>query len=840
MARHKDKPGDSLPNVKKSRNAEATGGESATMPEYGSVYAGEVLQRQSDGTYSVQLEDPAMELHKVQLAFPVMGGLLGLQVRCNLPQHTRVQVVFGQPSFIIAVMQDNSTDWLNASSRSLIHGGDLNSEMGVEGDNYGSQAEDLLEGEVELNNLFGVALEFLTTLMRMKAGDRAAVECHLINDMVRLISSQFRHISGMGEDLSFDHGRPTFERNWSSYRHEVLGLVDEKDKAAEMNGDEADREKLDEKRVTGLGRYRLREFIGFAGDFIHSFVSDPPESMVSLVKGGASSGAGKSWIHRNSDGSVIINSVADIRIERTCRIPVAVRCAHHESPEITKERAYDQLQADFLKLPDMINPVDPKNAYQAAYHIRSYARWLGRYHSFARMLQLPDEYDIPSEADSPAPDWNNGESDRSTKNPRVSYYDAYACITIMRDGSIVMHDGYGSSVMMSNGNIQLSAARHLDLEAAGDIRVVAGGSFFVKARRNIELSATIGGVIIHGYAWMKMLCEKGTTWLRSNLVAGETPTAKEDGPTPEVAGYEDSDNPGFAVLVESVGGATAIRSEKGLTLAVDGIPQNSDDHTFDIVVSTSGDLELYGERRSNLYSGSAVSIGSGGELAIAASTVITSASEILVGNQPENPSLILRYGKLWCQQIDGNTIRSNSFKGPDRRDPTSNSYRNYIDTLPTGTTVEAPTGASDEEQVSLAYSVQLASTTPALPWDGSSDGPVWSFPSAREYMWDSREVIAGAVPETITQQYLRLDNEDSEDQWGGNGYLVWDLRSVPTGSRTAKTAGFGGSEKQYQADDSGENLHAPSNTEPKNMSVPASSWRPKSKFSIRALRRESD
>jgi len=424
------KHGDSLPKVKGSRAAEASGRKDAEKAAAAGVYVGEVSGRQADGTYSVVISDPKMDLTGVRLALPIFGGMLGVNVNSHLPPDTKVAVAYGRPSFIIARLPDNNPDWKNAKSRSLVDGDEQSAPSGVTADNFSDAPEDLIEGEVEIGNLHGVAIDFLTTIMRLRAGDLAAVECHLINDMVRIISRQFRHISGLGEDLMFDHGRPTMERMWSSYRHEVMGVLDEKQPFADLNGDEVDDASLQEKRILGLGRHRFREFVGFAGDFIHSFISDPPGTIVKLAKGQAAAGAGKSWFHRNSDGSVILQSVSDIRLERVTRIPVPVRVEPHEDPAVTTKRAYDELDSEYLKLPTAINPVDPADAFQAAYHIRTYSRWLARYHSLVRMIQLSDEYEIPSEADTPEPNITNGEADRAKANPKTTYIDTYACMTI--------------------------------------------------------------------------------------------------------------------------------------------------------------------------------------------------------------------------------------------------------------------------------------------------------------------------------------------------------------------------------------------------------------------------
>lgn len=812
----------------------------------GIVYTGQITARQGDGTYRVAVDDPRVTVSGVRLALAVLGGHLGLQVKGNLPRLTKVKFVYGAPSFIFATIPTASSDLDNGRNRSLLWGKAMDKEQGVAENLYSDHPEDMLEGEVEFVNLYGISLQFLTTLMRMTAGDRASVECHLINDMVRVISAQWRHISGLGDDLIFDHGRPTLERNWSMYRHEVLGALAEKAPYADLNGDEIDRKTLDAKRVTALGRHRFREFVGFAGDFIHSFVSDPPATIVSLGEE-AVAGAGKSWFHRNSDGSVLLQSIADIRLERVTRIPVPVRIAHHEDPDVTKAREYDSLEAGFLKLPKMVSPANPKDLYQMAYHLRSYSRWLGRYHSFARMLQQPGEYSIPSEAASPVPDCLNGEVDRRKSNGAVTYYETYACYAILRDGSIVQHDGYGSSIVTSNGNIQISAARHVDIEATGDLRLLAGGSIFLKARRNIELSATLGGLILHSYAWLKMLCEKGSLWLRSNATTDKSAApepAAEDAPTPEIAGWVSGSADGHAILVEASDGAAAYRSKKGVTLAVDGTPQDEQDPAFDVLVTTGGSAKIRGDQGMSLQTTQNMLLTSK-KCAIASPTILTDATSIVVGPVTGRPTLVLRNGVLWCETVDTMKVRSNEIFGPERGPKVLISdagstlllkrHFNHIDTLKSP--VREASGAAEEDKAALQAAKTAMGTPPALPWGNTTAGPEWSFPAKTEYVWDTREKAAGAVPETLTQQYLRLDATGTTDQWAGPGYGDWEVRREPTGPRTARRGGFGYYELQYKADDAGENLHVPSPTAAKDMTEPVVSWRPKDKFTMKYLKR---
>lgn len=807
--------GDSQAKATISPNAAAQQADASVKLTVGSVYRGTIQSRDEDGTYTVAAGKPTQTVCGVLLATPVFGGLMGFNIKCRLAKGTDVEFSFGNPSFIHAVLPKNTEDWKNARNRSLLWGEPADKDADGK-DNFSEISDDMVPGELEISNLFGVALSLLTTLSRMSAGDRAAVECHLINDMVRVISAQYRHISGIGDDLIFDHGRPTMERRWSSYRHELMNALKEKEELAKLNGDEVDRAEAERERITAVGRHRLVEFMGFAGDFIHSFVADPAATAVQLAQNTTSAGAGKSWIHRNSDGSVIVQSVADIRIERVCAIPLPFRVASHEHPEVTAGARYENLEQEFLKLPKF-GSLARNNAFLMAYHIRQYSRWLSRYHAFARMLQLDSEYKVPRES-AVLPEWTNREEDRETANGRAGYFEAYACITIMRDGSIVLHDGYGASVVMSHGNLQLSAARHLDLEAAGDIRMVSGGSIFMRARRNIELTATFGGLVFYSYAWLRMLCAKGSVWIRSAAKPGQLEPAAEGMPVPEIAGGKAAETTaaggGYPVLIESTDGPMMLRSDSGMIIQADGAKDAPED---DLVILSRGNLIVRGQRSAQISTPRTLSLSGSQSVAIAASAIISNASQMFIGRG--GGALIYKGGKLFATRIEAFSMSANAMTNMSGK----------VGKRKEDDPVEAPAMDNTNANENLATAIDLISQGPDVPWSSRAEGPEWYFCQASEYLRDGRDGAPGGRPETLTQQYLRQDLSGSTD------YEVWNLKLSLTGRRTQSVGCFGNQETLFRASDEGDNLHAASTKDPADFSTIDIQWSG-NEFTMRALK----
>lgn len=788
------------------RSANATNRSAASSLQYGAVYSG-VVVFEKDGLYNVRLNAPRKSITGVRLASAVLGGLLGFNVRQKLSRGTPVLLVHDVTPFIFCVNSITKTKQIRARTAT---GYKFKQEVV---DTDGPPA-DMVAGEFEISNLMGVAMQFLTTLMRMTAGDRASVEVHLLNDMVRIVSGQFRHISPLGEELMFDHGRPTMERTWTSYRHELFNKTKTTEPLSEKDGDDMKTDTA--KRMTDVGRHRLLEFIGFAGDFIHSFVTDPSAAAMQLSEE-AQDSAGKSWIHRNSDGSVLIQSVADIALERVTRIPVPFRINPHESHEAAAERNYDNLNAEFVKYFSN-GSSDSKHAYRNAYQLRAYARWLSRFHAFARVAQLDKDYAIKSEQQSAAPQPGNREVDR--KNAPL-YVEAYACIRIMRDGSISMLDGYGSSVTLANGNVSVSAARHLDLEAAGDIRMTAGGNIFAKARRSIELSASEGGLLLHGLAFVGMLCERGTAWIRSNAdTETEDPPqpVQEGGIVPDIASVEGEK---YAVLIEAPKGRSLVRTKHRQAYATDHKPQNAEDRTANIIFNTAGDFET-NSRNFATYVKENLTQTVGKSWAFVADTIYGRFSEWLAGG------VSIANGVLRARSMSARQVEANNFYGdeigpvlPPTAAESVAKHFNHIGTrLATGP-VPLPTPTNQETVALLGAAVNIRSdsTWRLVTWTAESQGPTFGFLPAAEYYWDSREEIAGALVESPTQQQIRID-VGSGDPWGGPGYDNWIVRDVDDAPRMGRKKSFGAEAKHFTSN-TGESLHLPSATEIANIPTSA-------------------
>ena len=509
----------------------------------------------------------------------------------------------------------------------------------------------------------------------------------------------------------------------------------------------------------------------------------------------------------------------------------------HVAKDLAAKRDYDNLNNEYLRMFPSGGP-DGKSMYRSAYQIRLYARWLSRLHAVARFLQLSDEYRVPVESDVPAPDPNCAEEDRSTANPDVATMETYACMTIMRSGAVMLHSGCGSTVMLADGNVQISASRHLLLEAAGSISLIAGDSINMRAQRSVEIAAETGGIMLYARAWLKGIVTKGSLWLRScaNFLTPETPD--ESMPSPEIAG-----EPGkrAAIMLEATGGNIISRSEMGFAVFVDGKPDDiSDpyaDTTYGIVMATPSNVKVSGRN---------VITSADGDLVSAATKATAISTPVLYGSVREIslPGFNMQAGHVRATTVAALSMAANSMfngkVGPltDPDDPASDvgQHLNHVGVL--DSPVPAVAAGTDLAGVSALVLASGSSIRARLsPWTSSSDGPRFSFPPASEYYWDTRSEEAGVDPQTVTQQYLTLDV--SADPWEGPGYGSWTMSafSIP-GPRVGLTAGFGTGRRLFVTE-RGEALRVPSDKSHADRMTATSQadWISKSGVAFRFLKR---
>lgn len=704
----------------------------------GKSYTGVIKTVSANGLYSIQVDEPSQLVSGAYLIIPALGGLLGFVVRSRLTPKTRVAFIYDSQPAIIGVIPTGDSDINTSDSRSAANGPVVRTARDLSSN---PMPRDMLDGEFEIGNMHGVVLQFLTTILKIGAGDLAKIEFSLVENLLRVVSEQFRHVSALGDEVMYDFGRPSLERHWTSYRHEAYNRAKDGDPLAETDGDEA---KVDDLLDDSYLRSRYHEFVGFVGDFIHSIVSDPPAAIVSLASPESSRAAGKSSFVRLNDGTVLLQSVAEIRIERVCRILVPVRKKAYDSAEV--DRKYRDLQATYLKIWKGWRNAD--DAWQMAYQVRSYSRWMSQFYALARVRSMADQFDVSTETEAPAPDMNNLEDDRQAANGDVEYIESYASICILRDGSVQAINGYGSAINMAGMDVDVSSVRHLRLESAGDTSVVVGRNLSIRVQGSTEF-AVEKNLLLLAKEELSVLWNKTLRLIR--------PAGEDEAP------------------------AIDVRVEGDIEGRLQKVKMFGSDVAFDV---ENVDLKL-GE--SSIVTRGKVLFRAGGPIAALINTLYSTYNEISLGD------IFIRGGRVWLQKLTAIDLWANrSITGPqvgpiklDDIPPGpshSGHVRNYKDPA------EMEEGDDEEGLAALvaAEEIEDALEEEELPL----------------FEWG---LVGYPVPRSLTQTFLDLGDIPTPEAESD-----WDLSSTGRVDGDSYQIRLNGANsQQYEFSTSGESLFTP-------------------------------
>jgi len=753
-------------------------GETYASPlRMGKMYEGTIESGDNkSGTYTVSIGERQIEgVHWVAGMFT---GLLGIKSNIVPTRGTRVMVVYGNPSFIIHGLPNDPRDDVSGNSKEMSQTTDGLGRGALDIPDHSDQAgacrhqtipKDIFEGEWELLNPTGVALRFLHTMMGIGAGDRAKIEAFLVNDMVRITSDCFKQYSAFGDMQIYNDGRLNVRFDGTSYEHEAWSTFNADDAKAQVDQFQIE----PEEDLTKTGRWRFSQYIGFLGDFVHQFVTEPAATASSIGDGAFR--PGKSRIQQMNDGSVLIQAVGDISIERVCRVQVPVEKKRWDDPSGVKSEAFQQLEQNYLKIWKYGDA--NKTIHHTAYQLREYARWLSCFHSYARFHQLAEEgeeWEIPLETEEECtPSWTNQEKDVEQANPQVTYMDAYACRRIMRDGSIVDWDGYGNAIVTGKSGVQISSVEHLELSAAGDVRIEAGQDVIVKARRNVEISAIVGGLILKASTWWKALCEHGVMWLKSDakdpLVDDSTTNPRGTG-----ADYPDVEKQEYALVLETTRGRTALRSARTLLASTEASADASGDHedtTASIILeSKTQDVRVYGRRNVILKSQGAnegvLGFESTRGCIIDSPKLFSTAYifDVRSDASSENTAVTIKGGKINATQIAAKHVgASQRLAGPERKgnpDPPPSGdccwipHVNHCDVAEDFDEPDFATG--DELEVRTAYEDDDKRNKLGYQdiYDNTENEPQWRYPEPADYKWPNEGGEDRPRFESLSQQRI--------------------------------------------------------------------------------------
>jgi hypothetical protein len=479
--------------------------------QIGTIVLGQVVYVNPENNLcKVKTLYPSQDINNcVWLTKSFTAPILGYRIKSMPAEGTYVYLLYGNPSYILGIISSPAPDELY--SEILTSDGQYTRQEHFSGEMYkGAEINaSTLEGEFEIENAFNVGLSFLANIVALKAGERAKVESHVLEDMVRIIAEKFKVVTPLGTTTSYDNGRPNMEINFGSYKPELLNRASNSMNSQSGNPDGyggIPQPGSEEDPIYSFG-HRFRAYVGYLGNFINMFVSDPLKNINQIS-------SGKAQIYMGNAGEVLIRSVSEIALERVVRIVTPVRIKDFKPNEIKEEFEGDVQKWNY-------NSGGNDSLHTCAYSLRCYARYLSNFLSLMRFYGARDEnkvnpFKILPENSLLIPDMNNLESDLSAANPNVIFKETYSTIRIMRDGSIVTMSSDGSSIYQGRGIIDISAPKDIRIEAARDLSIIVGRNAFIKSKKDIEICSVEGKISQKSREDFNVLAEEGRIWIKSD------------------------------------------------------------------------------------------------------------------------------------------------------------------------------------------------------------------------------------------------------------------------------------------------------------------------------------
>lgn len=432
--------------------------------------------------------------------------------------------------------------------------------------------KDVLPGEKEYSNNMGVWLRLLINMAQLSAGELAKVEVGLMNDMVRIVDNYFAHHNVGGDTLIWAAGgKCVEEEHFTGYGFEAEGKEDEHSELVSSKSNVVDPSKIEDP-TNATGRWRKSTYVGFLGDMIHTWVSDPTKALSNYAKGAERAGKYRCWV--GADGMLMVQSVGGIHLQVSPCVVIPEVNHNWNDPEFDIEKAFENLDKSFLKL--WGNGTDGwRDLSVACWQMSSWARYITLWHSLERWNALSSSgyCKVPGEdevSEQPAP--TAKEKDKEEINPGGDTpYSGSAILSIDPSGTIsLVANGTKefpgtTSVIMNQGNLQLAAPGNIDIQCGGTLSMTAK-NVSMKATDHIEIASIAGALWLKARSAWNALCEAGRMWLKSDFTGEPEEDYPVDGATPPYP----QEYGNYAICVDAAEGKLALHGKNELIAATSG------------------------------------------------------------------------------------------------------------------------------------------------------------------------------------------------------------------------------------------------------------------------------
>ena len=440
-----------------------------------------------------------------------------------LPDHLGQAIFYGSPEMVasspVGALKDNVSDQgLHNCAFNNFNGG---------------HPVDTYAGDTTILNKFGCGLFVGAIQTSLVSGLDCSVELHYVDDLLRLNSYNFEHNTAAAETLAYaDAGDYTEVKRLNPYVVESLGAegqyspVPKKVGTPRGQGDSSTPTgEYDLQSETQQGWFRYTDFSGYLSNIKSSYVTAPLTPKLRSFEDKAQDEVGLFREHVDSTGAYTVVSAKSLSFIKDCFIPVP---KEQYRPDDVRGDIVDEIStyrdlntpnlADFSVQGLEDGPAHASLLYtatssdQAAFKTHR-ALTHFRERPFDWTLKEIDEIDlagfkthVASKGFMAAADGVSS-SRIFAKLPKigklkinareeVKYYASRSMIMMHDDGSIHIQDGYGASISLRAGGIDISCPGDITLRPGRNLVSLAGDTTSIISGVDVELAANVGDVRI--------------------------------------------------------------------------------------------------------------------------------------------------------------------------------------------------------------------------------------------------------------------------------------------------------------------------------------------------------
>ena len=527
-------PADTLSNVEGTRSTSPTQGAGlhaeARSPHHETLFLGRV--EDSYGTAGGYL----VALYHYKRNFPCFplraagGRFFGVRSHAVLPTGTEVLCYVprdGKFGIILGPTPTVEDPPFGRSATQLVPEGGVNvfsdqeafdaAQFGVGGllpQAFAGAPVDALPGDAGCLNENEVGFGANRLMSFVRAGDLAAVEAHVLGDLLRVVGHRLEILTAQGEErINNDYGRINRERLVALTQAESLGVAQDGEDPNTANPDATlTKTPLESSlRPTLPGaqlRVRLREDEGALGDLRQTHLCRPAQTPRALDGTGAGDPPPDLTLYHElltRTGRHLERSLVGGGSVKSLGIAGPRRLRTDDDPTGDRAVANPAERKAFRIDPDV-------SAAGFSAQVRDFLAWSFDQEGKVARADLSKDWSTPGDADALTPnedfftpgvggfyrdappmvDAAKSVADvpDETKEASTPFRPGESFTLLLPDGSTLTRDAWGTEIRTGYGHAEITASHDLRLTAGGSIVLQAGDDIVLRARQAVDLSSS--------------------------------------------------------------------------------------------------------------------------------------------------------------------------------------------------------------------------------------------------------------------------------------------------------------------------------------------------------------